>query len=549
VSNALTIAGANCTLLASTLSLLPTGTGNLAPVLPVTNPILNLDQGSVLLDGGTLILNNGSSIGGGQLLPQSRLVVSPGALLVSSNLTSIQGAAANHLIIDNSGTVRADSGILQFGTGLDWKSSLGTGEFNAAAPQALLTFASPFQVGPGAKALFSGPGTNLWLNGGDLGGEAQVSGNLEVAGSVSGAGILRVLGSGPLGGVLNWTNGVLSLASVNIDPNGSMLINAGPGSDCQLSGCSLNNSGACLWGGPGPVAAGAGASFNNLPGGTLDLQTDVILTSNSPSLMALDNAGLLLKSGGAAFSTLAANFNNYGDVEIKSGSLTFQGAWAQTLGDTTVDAGAILGGTTLNVQGGTLEGLGTITANVVNSGVVRPGSSVGILTIAPAMAYQQTVSGTLTLEIGGSSPGTQYDQLVIGGTASLAGQLQLNLVNGLTPKPGDRFEILTCLSQSGVFTSLNQSPIPGTVWVPQYNGTNVTVTLADTVLLGQPTLSKGVFNLPFNTTAGLLYIVQVTDGLIPTVWQTLYTVPGNGAVMNVSDSVTNAQRFYRVLMQ
>jgi hypothetical protein len=548
VSNALTITGPNCALWGSTLNLLPTGSGNLAPVLPATNYILNLNQGSVFQDGGVLILNNGSSIGGRELPPQSRLVVSAGALLVSSNLTLVQGATSNHLVIDNSGTVRADSGVLQFGTGLDWKFSAGTGEFKAAASQALLTFGSPFHLDPGTKALFSGPGTNLWLNGGTLGGEAQVSGNLEVLSGVNGPGILHVLGSGPLGGLVNWTNGVLSQTSINIDLKGTMLINAGPGSNCQLSGCSVNNSGACLWVGPGPVAAGAGASFNNLPGGTLDLQTDVILTSNSPPLMALNNGGLLLKSGGTGSSSLAADFFNYGDMEIKAGTLTFQGAWAQALGSTIVDAGAVLGGTILNVQGGTLQGLGTIAANLVNSGAVNPGSLVGTLTIA-GTAYQQTASGTLALEIAGSSPGTQYDRLVIAGTATLAGRLELNLINGFTPKPGDRFEILTSLAQSGAFASLDPSPIPGTVWVPQYNGTNVTVTLADTVSLGQPTLSKGVFTLPFNTTAGLSYVVQATDGLIPPAWQTLYTVPGSGAVMNVSDSVTNAQRFYRVLIQ
>jgi hypothetical protein len=244
-----------------------------------------------------------------------------------------------------------------------------------------------------------------------------------------------------------------------------------------------------------------------------------------------------------------ADFNNNGTVEIHSGGLNFEGTWSQTLGSTTVDAGAVLGGTAFSVQGGTLQGLGTIAANVINSGTVNPGSAPGILTLGPGVGYQQTSAGTLALEIAGGSPGSQYDQLVVGGAASLAGRLQINLINGFAPKPGERFQVLTCLSQSGTFSSLDSTPIADTVWVPQYNGTNVTLILASTVSLAQPVLSKGVLTLPFNTVAGLSYLVQASSSLAPANWQTLYTLPGNGSVMSVSDSTTNTQRYYRVLIQ
>jgi hypothetical protein len=398
IANSLVISGSNCTLQASTLSLLPSGSGSFGSLLPATNCTLNLHQGAVFQVAGRLNLNDGAVISGGGLFPQSQLVVSPGAVLVSSNLTLVLGAATNHLIIDNSGTIRADSGVLQFGTGLDWKSSAGMGEFQAAFPSALLKFASPFHTDSGAKALFSGTGTNLWLSGGNLAGETQVSGNLQLRSSVTGPGTIHVLGS-TTGGALNWEDGILSLGGINVDSNGKMLINPAPGSGCQLSGCTVNNSGTCLWVGLGTVQAGAGASINNLPGGTVDLQTDVILNSNALPRMMLVNEGLLRKSGGKGSSTFVADFSNSGIVEIQSGGLNFQGTWSQTLGSTTVDAGAVLGGTAFSVQGGTLQGLGTIAANVINSGTVNPGSVPGILTLKPGAGYQQTTAGTLAVEI------------------------------------------------------------------------------------------------------------------------------------------------------
>ena len=548
LSNSFTLSGTNCALLASTLSLLPSALGTLVPAQPATNCALTLNQGSVLQDAGILNLAGGAAIKGGGGVPQSRIVVSPGALVVSSNLTAVQGTSTNHLIIDNSGTIRADLGTLQFGSGLDWKSAAGSGEFKAAAPTALLTYAEPFHVDIGAKALFSGPGTNLWVGGGTLAGEAQISGNLQVAGPVTGSGTLHVLG-GTTAGVLNWTAGPLSLSAINIDPNGQMLINAALTGGCQLSGCSIINSGTCLWVGPGSVSAGGGASINNLPGGILDLQTDVLLTSNAAPEAVINNGGLFTKSAGSGLSTLAAGFDNAGTVEIKLGTLAFAGAWSQTQGTTTIDAGATISGTTLSLSGGTLEGLGTINANIVNSGTVNPGNTPGTLTLGANENYQQLAGGSLALEIGGATPGTQYDELVVGGTAILAGRLELNFINGFAPKAGDQLQILSCASQSGTFSSVDPSPLPGTVWVPQYHGTNVTVILADTVSMLPPSLSKGTAILPFNTTPGLTYVVQATDSLNPPQWQTLSTLTGNGSVMSVSDSLNAAQRYYRVLVQ
>ena len=82
-----------------------------------------------------------------------------------------------------------------------------------------------------------------------------------------------------------------------------------------------------------------------------------------------------------------------------------------------------------SLQGGSVAGNGTITASVTNSGgTLTPGTSPGSITIDGN--YVQTdgtpPSGEFSVEIGGLTPVTQYDQVTITGanhSATLAGTL------------------------------------------------------------------------------------------------------------------------------
>jgi hypothetical protein len=74
--------------------------------------------------------------------------------------------------------------------------------------------------------------------------------------------------------------------------------------------------------------------------------------------------------------------------------------------------------------GGTLTGNGTINGLVIrNNGLVGPGTSPGILTINGD--YIQSETGTLEIEVFGTEVGTEYDQLVVTGTATLGGTLYI----------------------------------------------------------------------------------------------------------------------------
>jgi hypothetical protein len=58
-----------------------------------------------------------------------------------------------------------------------------------------------------------------------------------------------------------------------------------------------------------------------------------------------------------------------------------------------------------------------------------------------------------------------------------------------------------------------------------------------------------MLSLSFDTTAGLTYVVQGSDSLNPSNWQTLKELAGDGGTKTISDPATQPRRFYRILVQ
>ena len=101
------------------------------------------------------------------------------------------------------------------------------------------------------------------------------------------------------------------------------------------------------------------------------------------------------------------------------------------------------------MPGGLLEGTGTIDANVGSAGEVAPGLSAGVLTIQGN--YVQQSGGGLRIEITGFVPETEYDRLVVTGSATLDGRLTIDSAPGFLPPAGSQFNILTGL-RTGEFS-------------------------------------------------------------------------------------------------
>ena len=206
--------------------------------------------------------------------------------------------------------------------------------------------------------------------------------------------------------------------------------------------------------------------------------SQIVDPSNSDALAVLSTnaaGGNLTLRNGRNLTTAGGAFQNRGIIAIRDGgTLAVPLDYTQASGTTTL-AGATLtapGGVMIN--GGSLAGDGTVNADLTNAGTVIPGTSPGLLSIAGN--YTQSAAGTLQVELGGTSPGTGYDQLDISGLATLDGTLDVSLSGGFTPVTGQAFQILTYGSRSGSFAhenfpTLNQN----TVLQSNYNLNDLTL--------------------------------------------------------------------------
>jgi hypothetical protein len=122
------------------------------------------------------------------------------------------------------------------------------------------------------------------------------------------------------------------------------------------------------------------------------------------------------------------------------------------------------------VNNGVIKGTGTlINTNFVNAGTIAPGSSPGIL----ALTGNLTNQGRIEVEITGNTPGTQYDQLTVSGTATLGGNLVISKADGINISVGHTYTVLTASAITGTFSSITW-PV-GVSGVVNYTATAVTI--------------------------------------------------------------------------
>ena len=99
----------------------------------------------------------------------------------------------------------------------------------------------------------------------------------------------------------------------------------------------------------------------------------------------------------------------------------------------------------LEVQDGTLAGAGKLSGDltVMIGATTAPGASAGMLKVGGN--YTQNAGATLAVEIGGTLPEENFDVLEIAGTASLAGTLDVALIDSYTPAMNEQFTILSAV--------------------------------------------------------------------------------------------------------
>ena len=187
----------------------------------------------------------------------------------------------------------------------------------------------------------------------------------------------------------------------------------------------------------------------------------------------------------------------------------------------TVQAGGSVsvGGELFIGENSTLTGVGSIDGKVVNdAGLVSPGASPGILTITGS--FEQSSDGTLAIEIGGDdnsdSLNPQFDQLVVDGTVTINGTLDVQLELAFAPELEDTFAILTASGGvTGVFDS-ESLPDLGSLLAMSVVYDADAVTLAVVPALPGDYNADGVVDLVdytvWRNTLGLTGIGRAADG-------------------------------------
>jgi Tol biopolymer transport system component len=142
----------------------------------------------------------------------------------------------------------------------------------------------------------------------------------------------------------------------------------------------------------------------------------------------------------------------------------------------TIETGAILSALNGMVieSNGALDGNGSFTGDLTNSGAISPGASPGVLSINGS--FSQTAHGVLDIDIAGSA---SFDKLQVAGQAELGGKLIVSLSTFL-PSPGDEFPIIRAPGGvSGRFASLQFPSLPGGLHLNViYRATDVALTVS-----------------------------------------------------------------------
>jgi hypothetical protein len=247
---------------------------------------------------------------------------------------------------------------------------------------------------------------------------------------------------------------------------------------------ALNNTGTLNYDGWGSFTVDTlnGGLIKNLAEGTVNLQGDGNIAANGGA--PISNWGTLRKSAGTGTFAVAKGFNNQnGSIEVSSGTLSIAGNYNQG-------------------------------------------------------------SGALTFGIGGRGAG-ECGKLSVAGTATLGGPLNVFLTNGFALATGDRFQILSCGTRSGTFSTANLPA--GTSLEHSGTGVFLMATGALPVVITSPTLSNGVAMFPFNTLSGQSYTVERNNDVSTTNWVFHTNFTGSGSLMQFAVPVADAtQRFFRV---
>jgi hypothetical protein len=416
--------------------------------------------------------------------------------LFSASSGSFTGAAGTTLAL-NRQTLSAAASVAGDAVILDGVSDPGsysaitcTGAYGASLEGAVGSLGSALDVSVLDYSPSSGP-------------TAATVASLSLQGSLSGSGSITVTGATTVaaGSALSGTGA--------LDARGGLAVDTSTGR-VTLDERTLINEGAATWqlplGGSNQIHLRSGAAIDNLSGASFTVSGagGGAIVADDASAVAFNNQGsftssilggnlninvVLSNSGSVTLQQGALGLNtatNSGTVTVSAGTTLGIGSYTQSAGSTILNGAAINGGS-LGINGGSLVGSGTINVNVTSGGQVIPGGigAAGTLTINGN--YTQTATGALDIDIGGTTAGSQYDQLAVSGTAALGGTLNVATIGTFAPAFGNTFQVLTFGSSSGNFaTYIGPSLASGLFLDPVFGPTSLTLDIDRVAISGVP---------------------------------------------------------------
>ncbi|MDH4413216.1 MAG: autotransporter-associated beta strand repeat-containing protein [Rhizobium sp.] len=458
-------------------------------------------SGDTIISGGVLQLGDGGTTGG---LNSSTNVINNATITFNrsddftiSNIISgtggltKQGAGILTLTGANTytGATRIEGGTLKLGAG----GSLSSASLITVSAGATFDFGSLANPTIGSLG-----GTGGSLTGG--------SGNLTI--QMASDSTETYSGTNPFGGfssLIIGGNGTLNLTG-DINSTKNIAINGGTlslsGNNTLTGGITVNgklvlgSSGAAGGTGNRITTTGSVIDYAN----TVNNATPITINSNTTQFQVL--TGSATQSGaidelggarpfekiGAGTLTLSATNTYTGTTLVSAGKLLVNGSLSSS--GVTVANGAVFGGNA------------SISSLTLQSGAsLSPGNSIGTINI----------SGNLTLNSGSTTiieiQQAQSDRIVVGGTAAVAGTLQLVALGG-PYSFGTPYTFLTATGGlTGTFgtVSTNGTFGLGVTSNVTYNGTSASVTLS------AGSLSQVASNLSANTPSNVLAVATAID--------------------------------------
>jgi len=562
-TSGLTLTNANTIEGAGTISNLGiVNTGTLAA--NQSSPLIVLPGSTGLNNKGTLSVSTGDTMqigtsAGGALLNFSGTTLTGGIYTVNGTLQF--GASGTSVVTDaaNISLTGAGAKIIDF-AGHSVLTSLAT-----------ITSAGSFAIGGGANfTTVGGSFTNsgkLTANAGSTftiagtlsnfnsstntltGGSYTVGGKITFAGAniVTDAANITVNGTGQIINSTSSGNGLANLATItsagsftlgskanfttvgNLTDNGRLTVNTG--STLTITGTLTNFNSSTHTLSNGIYTVGGTMEFtganivNNAANLTITGTTAKILNGTTNGLANFtNNSGAFTVTGNGAFTTGPGAFTNSGSVTVAKGSTMTVGgsnAYNQSAGTTTVD-GTLTGSAAISITGGSVLGAGKLAGNVTVGGsgpapAISAGDSGKAGLLAITSNYTQLSTATMNSFIGGTAVGTQYSQLQVGGTASLAGTLTVTLASGFTPTVGSTFTVLTAGNVTGTFSDSTIAINSTEHFNVSYTSTGVVLTVASgpVPLSGGLSQSALVAALPRKPQPVLTSSLRNGVGLIP----------------------------------